>query len=63
MANTEKPSRFDKAEYDTAYSKKNVSRVTLYLSRIYDNDIINHLKTKKSKSAYIKKLIRSDMEQ
>ena len=53
---------FDKGAYDAEYQKKNVVRVIVPLNRKHDADIIGHLKEKKSKSAYIKQLIRDDMQ-
>ena len=62
MANKEKP-KFDKDAYDKQYHKDYLSKISVYLHRDHDIDIIEFLKEKKSKSDYIKKLIRKDMDQ
>ena len=53
---------FDKGVYDRDYQKQNVVRIVVPLNKKHDADIIDHLSTKKSKSAYIKQLIRDDMQ-
>lgn len=62
MANTEKP-KFDKVAYDKEYHKKHHIRVAVILNKEYDADVIEHLNRQQSKSDYIKKLIRKDMDQ
>lgn len=59
MAKKEKP--FNQAEYEKEYHREFYYRVSVFLSRKYDKDLIDHLQTKKSKSEYLKKLIRQDM--
>ena len=50
---------FNKSEYDREYIKQHVYKLTLYLHREKDADIINALEQKGSKSAFIKGLIRN----
>lgn len=57
MANTEKP-KFDKNAYKTDFNKKNYYRVSVFLNKIKDADLIQELETKQSKSDFIKQLIR-----
>ena len=57
----EKKSRFDQAEYIREYQKENFTRVSVVLSKKYDQDIIDHL-SDKNKSQYIKELIRKDIQ-
>ncbi|MBR3308290.1 MAG: hypothetical protein IKG00_00070 [Lachnospiraceae bacterium] len=59
MAKKKEP--FNQAAYNKEYNRETYSRVSIYLSRIYDQDILEYLKTKPSKSDYMKKLIRKDM--
>lgn len=59
MAKKKEP--FNQAEYIREYQKDFYYRVNVVLSRKYDKDLIDHLQTKKSKSDYIKQLIRNDM--
>lgn len=46
----------------TKYEKSNIKRVTVKLNNKYDESIINHLESKDNVTAYIKQLIKSDME-
>lgn len=57
----EKKSQFDQAEYIREYQKENFTRVSVVLSKKYDQDIIDHL-SDKNKSQYIKELIRKDIQ-
>lgn len=57
-----KENRFNKTEYDTQYIRENITRVSVVLSKKYDSDIIEALQDKPSKSEYIKKLIREDLQ-
>ncbi len=57
-----KSGTFDQAEYIKQYRKENVTRVSVILSRIHDQDIIKHLEPMESKSGYIKDLIRADIQ-
>ncbi len=57
----DKKSRFDQNAYIRNYQKENHYRLSVVFSKKYDSDLIDHLKTKQSKSEYVKKLIRSDM--
>ena len=59
MAEKEKP--FNQAEYEKEYHREMYWRVPLYLSRKYDADIIQYLQQIKSRSGYLKRLIRNDM--
>lgn len=43
------------------YSKRFYTRVSVVLHKIHDRDIIEYLETMKSKSDYIKRLIREDI--
>lgn len=50
-------------EYIGQYVKENMISVAFRLSRKYDADLIDHLeRLSESKAAYIKRLIREDME-
>ena len=44
------------------YEKSTVKRVTFRVHNKYDKSIIEHLESKENVTAYIKQLIRSDME-
>ena len=44
------------------YEKSNIKRVTVKLNNKYDESIINHLESKENVTAYIKQLIKADME-
>lgn len=44
------------------YEKSTIKRVTVKLNNKYDESIINHLESKENVTAYIKQLIRADME-
>lgn len=56
----EKP--FIKADYDKQYAKDNLIQVRLSLHKRYDADIIAKLKSAANRSAYLKSLIRKDIE-
>ena len=47
--------------YIMEYEKENCTRFTFRLNNQTDADIIEHLKTVGSKNAYLKDLIRKDM--
>lgn len=51
-----------KSLYDLDYKKKNIKRINLDLNYNTDLDIIEFFKTIENKSAYLKALIRKDME-
>ena len=57
-----KSGKFDQLEYIKQYAKENRTTVSVILSKKYDQDIIEHLETKPSKSGYIKGLIRADIQ-
>lgn len=57
----EEKKSFNQAEYITKYHRENHTRVSVILSKKYDQDIIEALQDKPSKSDYIKKLIREDL--
>lgn len=44
------------------YEKSTIKRVTVKLNNKYDESIIKHLDGKENVTAYIKQLIRADME-
>ena len=44
------------------YEKNNIKRVYFKLHNKYDENIISHLESKENVTAYIKQLIRSDIE-
>ena len=56
-----KSGNFDQAQYNKQYAKDNFTRVSVVLSRKYDQDLIEHLEKQKSKSEYIKGLIREKL--
>lgn len=51
-----------KSVYDLNYKKKNIKRINLDLNFNTDLDIINFLQTKENKNAYLKSLIRQEMQ-
>ena len=53
---------FNKAEYDNKYIRKNVTRVSVVMSKKHDQDIIEALQNNPSKSSYLKQLIREDLK-
>lgn len=53
---------FVKAEYDMQYAKENIRRFNLKLNRIHDADLIKRLESQPNVQAYLKELIRKDME-
>lgn len=57
-----KSGNFDQLEYTKQYHKENHTRVSVVLSKKYDNDIIQKLDEQESKSNYIKTLIRADIQ-
>ena len=44
------------------YEKNTIKRVTVKLNKRLDEDMIEHLEAKDNVTAYIKQLIRADME-
>lgn len=46
----------------TKWNKKNTTLMQLRLNYKTDRDILQHLSTQKSKSGYVKELIRADMK-
>ena len=59
----EKSQQFDQAEYIREYTKENITRVSVVLSKKYDQDIIDRLSKQTRKSEYIKRLIRKDIRE
>lgn len=59
MADKKEP--FNQRQYEREYHREMYYRVTMFLSRKYDKDVISHLQSQKSKSDYLKKLVRADM--
>lgn len=57
-----KSGKFDQLEYIKQYHRDNHTRVSVVLSKKYDNDIIEKLDQQESKSKYIKGLIRADIQ-
>lgn len=55
---------FDKSEYDKQYAKDNITRkfIPFNKSNPDDSEILAWLATKKNVTAYVKELIRADME-
>lgn len=51
-----------RAEYLGAYCKKNYRYVLVSFSKVKDIELLNFLDNKKSKSAYIRALIKADMK-
>jgi hypothetical protein len=60
LADKEKPKKgkFDKYSYDRNFVKTKMKRVMVYLNKEHDADIIEFLDKQKSKSEFIKQLIR-----
>ena len=50
-------------QYQKAYVLKHYTPFTVVMNREKDKDLIEHLKTKENKSAYIKDLVRRDMNE
>ncbi len=44
------------------YQKENVKQIKFTLSKIHDQDIIEHLDGVQNKNGYLKELIRADMK-
>lgn len=61
MAAKKKAEPFNQGKYIQEYMKKNNVRIQVILNRNTDKEIIEHLETKKSKSGYIKELIKKDI--
>ena len=54
---------FDQSAYIAAYQKANLERHSLNLNRNTEADLIEHIRTRKEPfAAYVKRLIREDME-
>ena len=51
-----------KKRYNKEYIKNNCKNVVMMLNKNTDQDIILHLQTITNKNAYLKNLIRNDME-
>ena len=51
-----------KYERQTRYQRENVYRLSVAFSRKYANDLLLHLSKQPSKAAYIRDLVRQDME-
>lgn len=56
--------KFNKSEYDQKYARENVTRKHLVFNRNNQDDkaILEWLSTKANINAYIKQLIKADME-
>ena len=50
-------------EYVASYRKSNIISLNVSLNKTYDADVIDHLNSVENKSAYIKGLVRKDMEE
>lgn len=51
-----------KTEYDLAYAKQNIRRVTIGFNRNTDSDLIDYVESIENMQKYLKDLIRQDME-
>ena len=60
MANKQKP-KFDKTAYDRSYMDQHLTRISVYLNKVTDADILDKLKNIGNVSGYIKALIRKDI--
>ena len=49
-------------EYQKRYVKDHYTNFNIVMKRDEDKELIEHLKTKENKSAYIKELVRKDMK-
>lgn len=58
----EKPSSFDKADYDRKYARDNLVQFRIALNKHHDQDIISKLNEVPNKTGYVKKLIRDDLK-
>ena len=56
--------KYDKFRIDAinAYNKEHMVQICVKLNKKKDADIIEHIFSKKSKSGYIKDLVRADLE-
>ena len=59
---SETKAKISRSAYQANYRRKELKTVTVILNRYHDADIIAKLETVKSKSGYIKRLIRSDIK-
>lgn len=51
-----------KTEYDLAYAKQNIRRVTIGFNRNTDADLLDYMESIENMQKYLKDLIRQDME-
>lgn len=51
-----------KKAYDIKFMKDNCIRIAFSLNKKNDTDIIEHLQKQKNKNAYLKDLVRKDMQ-
>ena len=51
-----------KRAYNDQYLKENMKQISLKLSKIYDEDIIQYLESKPNKNGFLKDIIRQHME-
>ncbi len=56
-------SPFDKTSYTIDYIKTKQRQFMFKLSKLYDTEMIEWLESKENINAYIKELIKKDMEQ
>ena len=54
---------FDRRKYEVEYVKKNLRQFMLKLSRLYEPEMVEWLESKDNVQAYLKELIRKDMEE
>ena len=55
---------FDKGKYDMQYAKENIKRkhIPFNVNNPEDRELLDYLESKENMTAYIKELIRRDME-
>ena len=58
-----KKTDFSKTDYDLKYQKENLVQIRFSLNKRYDADIIAKLKSVANRSAYLKSLIRKDLQE
>lgn len=51
-----------RSDYQTKYEKENIRRFNFKLSRIHDADLVSWIESQDNFQAYLKALIRQDME-
>ncbi len=56
-----KKPKFNKAEYDKAFLKKNYTCIAFNLRNVEDADVLEKIKSASNKAEYIRTLVRNDI--